>query len=378
MSKDEKKIVLAKASLFEGESQGDYKAPNIVQCILSLFRNIQPGADLIRFQLPTTFNLPKSQLQSFGESVYCTNKDLLSICNNCESPLERLTGVVAWCISTTRPIIFGLSPYNPILGETHHVSTGSLNVLLEQVFHHPPVFALHATNEKENIELIWCQQPVAKFCGTSVEAQTHGKRQLKLHKYKETYEMNSPKLLVRILPVPRTDWVGNVKIKCHEGGLEAELCFRGGSLLGRRGRAIKGKIYESLSIQTLYEIDGHWDRTVSVKDMQNGERKVIFDAKEVLYGLKTPVVMDSQAVWATESAAVWGDVSQGILNQEWEKARVAKKGVEEEQRRVLRERESVGETWVPKHFNVTKSGEMGWDCSPIQEIVPPAPIVVPP
>lgn len=128
--------------------------------------------------------------------------------------------------------------------------------------HHPPVTGLHATNEKENIEIIWCQQPVAKFygIGTSVEAEVHGKRQLKLHKYKETYEMNSPNLLVRFLPVPGTEWVGNVRIKCQENGLEAELCFRGRSLLGRRGRAIKGKIYESLSMKTLYEIDGHWDR----------------------------------------------------------------------------------------------------------------------
>lgn len=30
-------------------------------------------------------------------------------------------------------MIFGQAPFNPILGETHHVSKGSLNVLLEQV-----------------------------------------------------------------------------------------------------------------------------------------------------------------------------------------------------------------------------------------------------
>ncbi|PNX56971.1 oxysterol-binding protein-related protein 4B-like, partial [Trifolium pratense] len=59
--------------------------------------------------------------------------------------------------------MFGLAPYNPILGETHHVSKGNLNVLLEQVSHHPAVSALHATDEKENIEIIWCQYPFAKF-----------------------------------------------------------------------------------------------------------------------------------------------------------------------------------------------------------------------
>lgn len=34
-----------------------------------------------------------------------------------------------------------------------------------QVSHHPPVSALHATDEKENIEMIWCQNVVPKFNG---------------------------------------------------------------------------------------------------------------------------------------------------------------------------------------------------------------------
>jgi hypothetical protein len=85
-------------------------------------------------QLPPLFNLPKSQLQCYGESVYCTASDMLSICNRGQSPLDRFIYVVAWSISTTRPVSFGVAPYNPILGETHHVSKGNLNVLLEQVF----------------------------------------------------------------------------------------------------------------------------------------------------------------------------------------------------------------------------------------------------
>ena len=147
-------------------------------------------------QLPPVFNFPKSQLQCYGESVYCTSSNLLSKCNSEQSPLDRFTSVVAWSISTTRPSSFGVAPYTPTLGETHHVSKGNLNVLLEQVLLllnlcsnldslfierdrynniitflclqvsvNPPVSALHATDEKENIEMIWWQQPVPKFRG---------------------------------------------------------------------------------------------------------------------------------------------------------------------------------------------------------------------
>jgi oxysterol-binding protein-related protein 8 len=93
-------------------------------------------------QLPPTFNMPKSQLQWYGECVYstATGVDLLNNINNGKTALDRLISVVAWSISTTRPQKFGFAPYNPILGETHHVSKGNLNVLLEQVCFLFPLF----------------------------------------------------------------------------------------------------------------------------------------------------------------------------------------------------------------------------------------------
>jgi hypothetical protein len=80
-------------------------------------------------------------------------------------------------------------------------------------------------------------------------------------------------------------------------------------------------------------------------------------------------------VWPTESALVWGELSQAIINDEWEKAREAKNIVEETQRNLVKERESKGETWIPKHFIVSHSKEDGWKCSQIQKWAPNAPIV---
>lgn len=80
-----------------------------------------------------------------------------------------------------------------------------------------------------------------------------------------------------------------------------------------------------------------------------------------------------QSVWPTESAHVWGELSEAILRKDWEKAREAKQEIEERQRKLLKERESKGETWVSKHFVVSNNKE-GWECSPIQNTVPAAPI----
>ncbi|KAK7265226.1 hypothetical protein RJT34_32842 [Clitoria ternatea] len=125
------KVVLSKPLSLESQSDSD-DAPNILQRILILFKNVRRGADLSLFQLPPMFNMPKSQLQCYAESGYFTAVDMVSNFNRGKTAVDRLIAVVAWSISTIRPLRFGVAPYNPTLGETHHVSVGNLNILLEQ------------------------------------------------------------------------------------------------------------------------------------------------------------------------------------------------------------------------------------------------------
>ncbi|PWA39158.1 bifunctional polymyxin resistance protein, ArnA [Artemisia annua] len=79
-----------------------------------------------------------------------------------------------------------------------------------------------------------------------------------------------------------------------ESGPKAELCFEGKSFLGRHinYRSIKGKIVSLSKIEKTYEINGHWDRNVTVKDTSNGKVTVIYSAKDVISALKTPIFKD--------------------------------------------------------------------------------------
>uniref|UniRef100_A0A0C9QLL2 TSA: Wollemia nobilis Ref_Wollemi_Transcript_28256_1848 transcribed RNA sequence n=1 Tax=Wollemia nobilis TaxID=56998 RepID=A0A0C9QLL2_9CONI len=357
-------------------SYGEQKQQNFLGRLLNLFKAVTPGTDLAKFQLPPQFNLPKSQLQLFGESVYCYSHDLLSKCAQGKTALERFNAVVAWSISTNRPPVFGKAPYNPILGETHHVSSGNLNVLLEQVSHHPPVTALHATNEAQNVELNWWQNPQSKFYGRSVEATIHGQRELKLLEFNESYEMNCPKLCITFFPFPTVEWSGNVEIQCRQSGLKATLSYTGKSLFGLRGSSsrIIGRIGHCSPAQDIYELEGNWDGIVTVKDISTGKKSILYDAREVISNLEGPVVEDEQGLEQTESAIVWSEVSEGILKGDWNRARQAKRRVEEEQRNLRKERASAGMTWSPKHF--VRRGD-GWDYLHCPRVVPPAPIVVP-
>jgi oxysterol-binding protein-related protein 8 len=357
--------------------------------------------------MPATFNLPKSQLQLYGETVYCAGEDLLGRCARGGDALGRLASVVAWAISTTRPPIFGFAPYNPVLGETHHVSAGPLSVLLEQVSHRPPVSALHATDAAGDVELVWCQHPVPRFYGTSIEAAVKGKRQVRLLRFGETYELDCPNLLIRLLPAPSVEWSGTVRVVCRDSGLEAELTYcRSRSFLGIGGdpRCVKGRILRSGSGDVVSEIDGHWDKTVSVKDVETGMVSVLYDAERAFANLATPVVQDQkvlsttlnsfltcsytliiyalhytlrQGVSPSESAVVWGEVSEAILNKDWEKASLAKRRVEDTARQLAKDRDQRGELWTPKHFSLSQDKNGDWECWPLQSTVPPAPVVVP-
>lgn len=119
-----------KGSFQDGKKKGGV---GIVSTVLELLKGIRPGSDVTRLELPPQFNLPKSQLQVYGEAVYCCSRDYLGMCGEGATGVERLLAVVRFHLSTTRPAPFLKAPYNPVLGETHHVSVGDLNVLCEQV-----------------------------------------------------------------------------------------------------------------------------------------------------------------------------------------------------------------------------------------------------
>ncbi|GJR39426.1 hypothetical protein Tco_1215110, partial [Tanacetum coccineum] len=59
-------------------------------------------------------------------------------------------------------------------------------------------------------------------------------------------------------------------------------------------RLIREKIVSSQKLESIYEIKGHWDRDVTIKDTCNGKTTVIYGAKDVISALKTLIVKDAE------------------------------------------------------------------------------------
>ncbi|KAH9306840.1 hypothetical protein KI387_011244, partial [Taxus chinensis] len=173
-------------------------------------------------------------------------------------------------------------------------------------------------------------------------------------------------------------WIRNVgNLVQAKSGLKAKLPFKGKSFFGLRGSGTRicGSIRQCFPPHNvLYEIHGDWDGTVTLKDISTGKMSVIYDAKEVISNLKIPVVHNEEGVAPSESALVWSEVSEGILQGDWNRAAEAKRRVEEEQRNLRKQRENEGGTWSPKHF--IRKGD-GWDYLHTPRFVPYAPIIVP-
>ncbi|MCO5586403.1 hypothetical protein L7F22_040343 [Adiantum nelumboides] len=334
------------------------KQKNPLMRVLEVLKSMRPGSDLTRFQVPVQLNLPKSQLQSYGETMYCCGQDLLGACALGSSPMDRFLRVVAWHISTCRLVPFGQVPFNPILGETHHVSAGHLNVLLEQVSHHPPITALYATDDVNKIRMQWWHSTCPRFYGNKVEGTIYGNRTLWLDSHQEVYEATSPKLLIGYsLHQARSGWAAqpsNVALPDWKplSHSRASIC------LGCEGRLA---------------------RVVLAKNMKTEESSVLLDAQAALTNLKALTLRSNkEEVEATESLLVWRLVMGSIVRKDWELARQAKIEIEERQRDLAKIRKVEGKVWLPRHFvEVEVEGNDRWHWRHIGESVPRAPLVVP-
>lgn len=107
------------------------------------------GKDMTRMTLPVSFNEPTSLLQRLAEDV--EYNDLLNVAAGYDDSTLRLIYVATFAATEYSSTIDRIAkPFNPLLGETFEYSRPDQNyrLFVEQVSHHPPISACHATSPK--------------------------------------------------------------------------------------------------------------------------------------------------------------------------------------------------------------------------------------
>ncbi|KAI5963642.1 uncharacterized protein KGF55_002522 [Candida pseudojiufengensis] len=132
------------------------------------------GKDMTRMTLPVSFNEPTSLLQRLAEDI--EYNDLLNKAAGYDDSTLRLIYVATFAATEYSSTIDRIAkPFNPLLGETFEYSRPDQNyrLIVEQVSHHPPISACHATSPKW--EYYGENAVDSKFSGRSFDFKHLGK-----------------------------------------------------------------------------------------------------------------------------------------------------------------------------------------------------------
>lgn len=142
-------------------------------------------------------------------------------------------------------------------------------------------------------------------------------------------------------------------VKSPELGLEADIEFKVKGWVGGGYNAIGGFIKETKSGKNLFELSGHWNEKMYIKDPATGKKELFFDATHAKPSYPKSRPLDEQQ--PRESQKLWHSTTQAIKKADQKTATDEKSRIEDEQRREAAER---GENaWKPKLFKAAPSGD---------------------
>lgn len=299
--------------------------------------------------------------------------DKLAAASELKDPIDRLAEVMAWCMTSSENEPFNKKPYNPVLGEEltcwiDHGADSKTVFRAEQVSHHPPVSAFVMFNKKLDL-LFECNVEFAvQFHGNSVTISTRGYGNLRFGRLDESYSISKyiPDLKIEscVFGNRRQVWRGEWEIRCEKTGLAAVLNFTenktasgwfgGGSFVNEvAGFVWNVQDEKKTPLATVSGIAG--EKLVLQKP--KGPEKVIleFQALKPLSLSFLPPNMTPP----NDSLRVWQKVTQFILQDNMKKADRAKHRVEENARKLRKQREESGEEHKAKYFTFDEA-EQRW------------------
>lgn len=131
------------------------------------------GKELTKISMPVQWNEPISLLQRVSE--YMNYAYLLNKAAANQTSEARLELVATFAVSALASNFERMGkPFNPLLGETYELERNDFRIVCEQVGHHPPVSAWHATGVDGDFQFHGSIYPKVKFWGKSIEFKPQG------------------------------------------------------------------------------------------------------------------------------------------------------------------------------------------------------------
>jgi len=189
------------------------------------------GKELSKITMPVQWNEPISLLQRVSE--YMNYAYLLKKAAKAKTSEERLEMVATFAVSALASNFERMGkPFNPLLGETYELVKEDFRIVCEQVGHHPPISAWHATgSEGDSFVFHGSIYPRVKFWGKSVEFRPQGVCTISFPDWEnETYTWNNVNCVIHNIIVG-TLWMeqqGVMEIVNHKTNAKCILNFKQG------------------------------------------------------------------------------------------------------------------------------------------------------
>lgn len=361
------------------------------------------GKDMTKMTLPVTFNEPTSLLYRCGEDMEYA--DLLDLAADRSDSIERLLYISAFAASEYASTIGRVAkPFNPLLGETFEYVRPDKNYrfFIEQVSHHPPIGAAWAESPK------WTyygeSHVKSKFYGRSFDINPLGTWFLKLRPTsggKEdfyTWKKVTSSVVGIITGNPTVDNYGPMEVKNWTTGEICYIDFKPRGWKESSAYQITGKVVDA-SGHVRISIGGRWNSKIYARITPGYEATVeapsgstsndagsiykgnfndptkaflIWQANERPKGIPfnlTPFVLtfnhidDKLSPWLPPTDSRLRPDQRAMEEGEYDFAATEKNRLEEAQRERRRQREMVGDDFVPAWFSKEKceiTGEEYW------------------
>jgi hypothetical protein len=231
---------------------------------------------------------------------------------------------------------------------------------------------IYACPEKQ-IEAIGMDQIAARFTGTTIKVEPGELNEgifVNLKKRNEEYRCTHPTATICgfLRGSLYTTIQDSAIITCKQSKLRTIVIYKDEPWIGKPKFQVEGVIFrfdpdEDEDIETLRDvpeeaivakIEGSWKGKYYISSPKSSERHVLLDVTDLLPVAKTVPPMAEQQ--SNESRVVWDPVTKAIHARDFVQATRNKTEIEDEQRRLAKERVAKEETFKPVYFVVNDDG----------------------
>jgi len=328
------------------------------------------GMDITAIALPISLNEPTTFLQRMCENL--SNYRLLMEAESSASSLHRLTWVTLFCISMYSNNMRTTKPFNPLLGETFEFRDNHIQFFAEQVSHHPPVGACHASSK--NFEFFQEHGIKTKFCGNHLLCEGTGRAHVILKENKDHYVWTCIKSQVNniILTPMWIDHYGETEIVNLQTGEKSKIEVTKSGWFGKGKGEVKAWVLDQQG-KTSVLITGKWNESLRVETLKGetfpatNPAWVLSNTEDSCNPFKLPrfaqqlnYLSEQNKESFLPSDSRFRSDRLALEQGDFKKAASEKKRLEERQREEKRKRDSLSLCWKPKYFERCNEFEGYW------------------